>query len=196
MASITLAPGWSMKKFPNSKFIAQETASMQSNVYISLMETPCWDFKMSLPYLEGRMDDPNSDVSALLGLFINARGGAGNFTYFDNDDHQVTNYTFGTGDGTSQVFQLTRPFQSGFEWVQNVVGTPTIFINGTPTTLYTIDGKGVVTFNTAPASAAVLAWSGNFQYLLRFKNDSLQDLTMFFKDSWLIDELEFESVIR
>lgn len=196
MAAITLAPGWRMEKFPSSACIAQETAAMQANVYVSLMETPVWDFKLSIPYLNGRIDDPNSGVSALLGLYINARGGAGNFTYFDADDHQVTNAQFGTGDGSSQVFQLTRPFQSGSEWVQNVVGTPTILINGTPTALYSIDSKGVVTFNTAPANAAVLAWSGDFQYLLRFKNDSLQGLTMFFKNAWMIDDLEFESVIR
>ena len=196
MATITLAPGWDMGKTPRFNTIPQETASMQGNVYVAPMETPVWDFKLELPYLSGRIDDPTSPIAMLLGLFVGAKGGAGNFTFMDPRDHAVTNYQFGTGDGSSKVFQLTRPLGSSSEWVQNVVGTPTITINGTPTLLYTVDDKGIITFNTAPANAAVLAWSGDFQYLLRFKDDSLQDLKLFFEGAWSLSTLALESVIR
>jgi hypothetical protein len=196
MANITISPAWNMVKTTRFNTIAQETAAQQANVYVSTMQTPVWDFKLSIPYLSGRIDDPTSTIALLLGLFVNAKGRAGTFTFFDDRDHAVTNYQFGTGDGSSEVFQLTRPIGGSFEWVQNVVGTPTIFINGTPTSAYTIDDKGIVTFNTAPANAAVLSWSGDFQFLLRMKDDSLQDLTMFFENAWTISTLAFESVVR
>jgi hypothetical protein len=196
MANITISPAWNMVKTPRFNTIAQETTAMQGNVYVAGAITPVWDFKLSIPYLSGRIDDPTSVVAGLLGLFVNAKGRAGTFTFFDIRDHAVTNYQFGTGDGSSEVFQLTRPIGAASEWVQNVVGTPTIFINGTPTTAYTIDDKGVVTFNTPPANAAVLSWSGDFQYLLRMKDDSLQDLTLFFENAWSISTIAFESVVR
>jgi hypothetical protein len=351
MANITISPAWNMVKTPRFNTIAQETVAMQGNVYVAGAVTPVWDFKLSIPYLTGRIDDPTSVVAGLLGLFVNAKGRAGTFTFYDSRDHAVTNYQFGTGDGSSQVFQLTRPIGAASEWVQNVVGTPSIFINGTQvsaniipdangtgvtwtgdsllvfsatggavtggkwtytgtgsasgfrirksttftvvpgatytlsgyidathvtsiaggspswliydptiTTQYgfalqslgvngrvtgtftvplgvtqvvalsdtgnctvanaqplvfsdpqlelgssasayaprafTMDDKGVITFDIAPANAAVLSWSGDFQYLLRMKDDSLQDLTLFFENSWSISTLAFESVVR
>ncbi len=199
MANITISPAWGMRKTPRFNTTPQETAANQGNVYVANMSTPVWDFKMTVPLLTGRIDDPTSNIALLLGLFMEAKGGAGNFTFMDPRDHQVTNYQFGAGDATSKVFQLTRPVGASFEWVQNVVGTPTIYINGTPktpTTDYAIDDKGVVTFVSAPAAAAVLAWSGDFQYLLRFKQDSLADLTLFIEGAWMLSTLELESVIR
>lgn len=199
MSNITISAAWGMIKTPRLNTSSQVTAANQGNVYVANMSTPVWDFKMSVPLLTGRIDDPTSNIALLLGLFIEAKGGAGNFTFMDPRDHAVTNYQFGTGDASSKVFQLTRPIGASFEWVQNIVGTPTIFVNGvpkTPTTDYTIDDKGVVTFGSAPAAAAVLSWSGDFQYLLRFKQDSLADLTLFFEGSWMLSTLELESVIR
>ena len=197
MATITLAPGWGMKKTLRYNTIPQETAAMQANVYVSTMETPLWDFTLSIPYLSGRIDDPNSSIAGLVGLFANAKGGAGTFTFMDPRDHAVTNYQFGTGDGSSKVWQLTRPLGAASEWVQNIVGTPSIYNNGTLVTSgYSIDEKGIISFDSAPANGHALSWSGDFQYLLRFKTDSLQDLTLFFEGAWTISTLEFESVIR
>jgi hypothetical protein len=196
MANITISPAWGMGKTLRTNTIAQETAAQQANVYVATMLTPVWDFKLTIPYLSGRIDDPTSPIAQLLGLFAAAKGRAGTFTFFDNSDHQVTNYQFGTGDGSSEVFQLTRPLGNSFEWVQNVVGTPTIFINGTPTSAYDIDDKGVITFHSAPANGAALTWSGDFQFLLRMKDDSIADLKLFFEDAWAISTLAFESVVR
>jgi uncharacterized protein (TIGR02217 family) len=165
-------------------------------VYVATMVTPIWDFKLNIPYLSGRIDDPTSPIAQLLGMFIAAKGRAGTFTFMDPRDNQVTDYQFGTGDGTSKVFQLVRPVGASFEFVQNVHGTPIIKVNGTSTVLYTLDDKGIVTFNTAPAAAAVLTWTGNFEFLLRFKADSLADLTLFFEGAWSISTLELESVNR
>ena len=196
MANVTISPAWDMVKTPRYNTIAQETAAQQANVYVSTMQTPVWDFKLAIPYLSGRIDDPNSAIASLLGMLAHAKGRAGTFTFFDDRDHQVTNYQFGTGDGSSEVFQLTRPLGSSFEWVQNVVGTPTVFVNGTPTSAYDLDDKGVITFHSAPANAAILSWSGDFQFLLRMKDDSIADLKMFFENAWTISTLAFESVVR
>jgi hypothetical protein len=196
MANITISPAWNMGKTPRLNTIAQETAAMQANVYVSTMQTPVWDFKLTIPYLSGRIDDPTSPIALLLGLFVAAKGRAGTFTFFDDRDHAVTNYQFGIGNGSAEVYQLTRPLGNTFEWVQNVVGTPTIFINGTPTSAYDIDDKGIITFHSAPANGAALSWSGDFQFLLRMKDDSIADLKLFFENAWTISTLAFESVVR
>lgn len=50
----------------------------------------------------------------------------------------------------------------------------TIMLNGTPTTAYVVNNQtGVVTMNSAPAGGVVVTWSGEFDYPVRFMNNSL-----------------------
>jgi hypothetical protein len=97
---------------------------------------------------------------------------------------QSSNYylgeQFGTGDGTTTTFQLTRTIggvATGYaEPMQNINGAPTIFVNGvkkTVTTDYTVGSTGIVTFTSAPANNAVLSWSGKFYFYVRFADDTL-----------------------
>jgi uncharacterized protein (TIGR02217 family) len=185
-----------MKKTPRFNTTAQETAALQGSVYVANAVYPAWDFTFEIPLLEGRIDDPNSTIAQLLGLYMAAKGRAGVFLFSDPRDNTVTNYQFGAGDGTSQAFQLVRPIGNAQDIVQNVNGTPTIYINGIPTTAYSLDSKGVVTFNTPPASSAALSWTGTFYFMLKFKQDSLADLELFFEGKWSISTLEFESYLR
>lgn len=69
----------------------------------------------------------------------------------------VTGVPFGQGDGTRVAFQLLdtagEPLTSGYS-------VSAIKINGATTTAYTISGTGLVTFTSAPATAAQLTWDG------------------------------------
>ena len=197
-ATYTLAPGWGRKKTPRFNTIEQETAAIQGSVYISAMVYPVWDFSFDLPYLSGRMDDPSSGIAQLIGLLFSCKGRAGNFLFTDPEDNSVTTCQFGTGDGSSKVFQLTRPVdQNGnVDIVQNLNGTPSIFNNGTLLTSgYSIDSKGVVTFSTAPTSGHALTWTGSYYFRLRFKEDTITDLKEFYVNAWAVTQLDFESVI-
>jgi hypothetical protein len=193
---VNLKNSFGMTKCMRFNTIAQTTAAAQGSVYVAAQTYPIYDWTMSVPLLIGRWDDPTSEIAQFNGLFGICRGRAGTFLFSDPQDNTVTNSTFGIGDGTSQTFQLTRPIGAFTDIVQNVDGVPAIFVNGTATSLYTISDKGQITFNTAPPAAAVLSWSGQFLWLLRFKADSIQDMSLFFTNSWQISEIGLESVIR
>ena len=57
---------------------------------------------------------------------------------------------------------------------------------------YTI-ANGLVTFATAPASGAALAWTGYFGFLCRFDGDDL-DFEQFMANLWKVDSLKFRSL--
>jgi len=195
--TFTLPIGWGRNKRPRWNTVAQVTAAVQGSVYIPTMVYPVWDFTFDVPYLAGRMDDPTSGVAQLVGLAFSCKGRAGTFLFTDPKDNAVTTFQFATGDGSSKVFQLTRPMDQHGEVdiVQNLNGSPSIFNNGTLVTSgYSIDSKGVVTFSVAPALGHALTWTGSFYFRLRFKEDTLQELKEFYNDAWNA-QLDFESVI-
>jgi hypothetical protein len=162
------------------------------------MVYPVWDFSFDIPYLSGRMDDPASGIAQLMGLAFSCKGRAGTFLFQDPKDNTVTAFQFGTGDGSSKVFQLTRPIDANGEVdiVQNLNGSPSLYDNGTLLTGgYSIDSKGLVTFGTAPLAGHPLTWTGSYYFRLRFKEDTLADLKEFYADAWAVSSLGFESVI-
>jgi hypothetical protein len=194
--SVVLSPGFGIKKTPRFNTILQETAALQGTVAVSLTEYPVWDFVLSIPQLQGRWDDPNSPLAQLGGIYFKCRGRAGTFLLQDPEDNAVLAWTFAIGDGTSKTFQLTRPIGSdGVDIVQNVNNIANISIAGTPTLAYAIDTRGVVTFNASPANGAAISWTGQYDFRLRFSEDSLSDLNEYFSDRWSISTLALTSVI-
>jgi hypothetical protein len=141
-------------------------------------------------------------------------GGAGFFLFTDPNDNTVAlagsaalNVTPGaaapmaqTGDGTSKIFQLARKIKTAPDILQNATVTQ-VQVNGVTKTLgtdYSLSSTGVITFVTAPASSATITWSGSFQYLCKFTDDTLKDLARVSKNSsgflWSCSSIAFESV--
>lgn len=113
-------------------------------------------------------------------MFLTCRGMTYAFRFQDELDNTATDEQFGTGDGTTEEFQLKKVSSAdGVEYQRNVyaitVGTtPIITINGTPTTAFTLNPRtGKVLFDTPPALNAVLRWSGTFDIWVRFATDSI-----------------------
>jgi len=76
-------------------------------------------------------------------------------------------------------------------------GAPSIYVNGslkTVTTDYTIGSTGIVTFVSAPANAAPLTWTGNYNWLCYFDDDIL-DLASSGSGWWEVKSLNFSSVL-
>jgi uncharacterized protein (TIGR02217 family) len=197
MPSITLSPAFGIKKSPKFNSIPQETAAFQGSVFVSAAAFPVWQYVISIPKLLGRADDPTSPISQLYSLFFRCKGRAGTFLLKDPDDFACVAAVFGTGDGTSKTFQLVRPIgtDGDVDIVQNVNGPIVVSVNGVPTSAYTIDSRAVVTFNVAPAAAAVLTWDGNYDFRLRFDEDTLSELTQFFAGAWMCSTISLTSVI-
>jgi len=109
--------------------------------------------------------------------------------------------SFGAGDGSTKVFQLSRAFGAGgftfVEPVQNLNGAPSIYVGGVlknAGTDYTISSTGLVTFSSAPANAVALTWTGGYYYRCRFLQDEL-DLSRFLQGLWEAKKVEFIGAI-
>jgi uncharacterized protein (TIGR02217 family) len=198
MLSITLSPAFGIKKAPLFNTIAQETAAFQGSVFVSTTQFPVWKYTIDLPRLMGRADDTTSPISQLLSMFFRCKGRAGTFLLKDPDDFACVAAQFGVGDGVSKTFQLVRPIGSDgdVDIVQNVNGgPPVVSINGATTTAFAIDSRAVITFNVAPAAAAVLTATFNYDFRLRFDADTLSELTQFFAGQWMCSTISLTSVI-
>ena len=157
------------------------------------MATPMYTWQLNFEYLRDLLGvqvpvSPYNDLKALMAFFIARQGMFDSFLFDDVTDDQSTAQQFGTGTGALTTFQLSRTMNGGYafpEPVMNLNGTPTIYVNGTPTTPGSISSSGVVTFSTAPASAAVLTWTGNFYHRCRFDTDAV-DFTQMLRNFWTL----------
>jgi len=139
---------------------------------------PLYRFVLNYEFLRDIAATPDYDT--LLG-FIQARAlGGDSFLFTDWSDNAVTDMQFGTGDGVTTQFQITRAFAAGgfsfAEPVQNINTLTNIkkaTVVQTNPANYTIDANGLVTFVAAPAGAAALTWTGTFYYRCRFDGDKL-----------------------
>ncbi|HEY1525005.1 MAG TPA: DUF2460 domain-containing protein [Candidatus Angelobacter sp.] len=186
-----------MKKTPVWNTIEQLTTAFQGSVWIAGANFPKWKFVISLPQVLGRADDVTSPISQLLALHFRAKGKCGNFLLRDPSDYQAVAAQFGVGDSVSKTFQLVRPIgtDGDVDIVQNPNGPIVVSVSGTPTSAYSLSNTGIVTFNVAPAANAVLTWDGFYDFRVKFAEDSLDDLTLFFDNQWVVSTIELFSVI-
>jgi uncharacterized protein (TIGR02217 family) len=150
-----------------------------------------------------------ADISAMVGLFNAVQGRFDTFLHTDPDFNTITSANaaqygrFGTGDGSTLVFQLLALYQNSggpgqAEIIQNLNGTPILYDNGSVISAanYTIGPTGIVTFGAghAPANTHALTWSGSWYYRCRFDADTY-DFKKFMKSLWSIDKITFTSVL-
>jgi|SRR6185437_1541726 len=195
-ATSGLGIGWPVRKTPQYSTIVQTPVSRRGEVRLAQQVYPQWLFELDLTYLKGDFSQPTSALGVLAGFFAAVQGKAQDWLYQDPYDNAVTAAQFGTGDGATTTFQLLRPLAtSAPDIVQNLNGTPTIYVAGTPVTPASIGATGLVTFTTAPASGAALTWTGGFYFRCRFDDDSLGQLQENFFQIWDLQSLKFRSVI-
>ena len=160
--------GWGIKQRPITSTLIGK-ADSGAEYRTSRYQYPLYEFDIDIPYLS------QSDYNNLIGFF-NQQGGPFLPFYFTHDnDSAVVAQGFGTGDGTTTQFQLSK--SSGSYWnepIAGVNGTPSIYVNGTLTTPSSISPSGLVTFSSSPAAGAALTWTGNYYYLVRFKDDHIE----------------------
>jgi uncharacterized protein (TIGR02217 family) len=175
---------------------------------------PVWEFELIFNGLSGVTGGNyaglgSQSLQSLMGFFLSAGGMAQSFLFYDPTDYAVSAQAFGTGTGAQTAFQLVRTLGTFNEWItQPVLSTttlnfanfgitataPVITSNGTTvaSSAYSIS-NGVVTFTTAPASGAALAWSGYYAFLCRFDDDAL-DFEQFLTNLWAAKQVKFRSL--
>ncbi len=155
-------------------------------------------YRYELPYNVLRAD-ANIEWQTLVAFYNSVGGRRDLFAYNDPSDNSVTTMSFGAGDGATRAFQLTRALTgTGVSWVDPVfapTGTPSIFVAGvlksTPAD-YTISATGLVTFTAAPVGGAALTWTGTYNWLCRFDDDS-QSFEQFLNLFWRLGKIRFST---
>lgn len=160
--------GWNIKKRPVTSTLVQQAAS-GAEYRTALYQYPLYEFDIEIPYLS------QTDLHALVGFFAQQQGPWLPFYLSVDNDNSVTNQAFGTGNASTTQFQLVK--SDGSYWsepIAGVNGTPSIYVGGVLTTPQSVSASGLVTFTTAPANGAALTWTGNYYYLVRFKEDQVE----------------------
>lgn len=137
---------------------------------------PRYTYELGFSYL--RADNVNLELQTLLAFYNSVNGRFSTFHFTDPDDNAVANQLFDDGDGTTASFQLVRAMTGiGVSFVEPV-SYPTaaqIYNNGVLQTQgvdYTLSATGSVTFTVPPAGGNPLTWTGTYDWLCRFNEDS------------------------
>lgn len=182
------------KKTFTFKTIVKTPASARGEIRYGLQPYPIWSWDWPVNFVRGAEQVAGSDYQYLVGFGLAMGGMLSDFLLEDQYDNAVSNQYFGTGDGSTTQFQLTRSIGIGTDIVQNLNGTPTIA--GSPGSLpsYTIGSTGIVTFGSAPPAGMVLTWSGSYYFRVRFDSDE-SDFQQFLDQCWSMVSLKLRSVI-
>lgn len=182
---------WNVHKELMWKTKIQETVSGKE-LRAAWMKYPKWKYSLSYEVLRANVA---AELQNLVGFFNSRNGSYDSFLYHDPDDNSVTNYQFGTGDGSTKDFQLVRAYGGFVEPVQNLNGSPSIYKAGVlqaTVSDYNLGATGIVSFVTAPANGAALTWTGSFYCRVRFAQDKA-DFNQFLYQLWELKKLEFIS---
>lgn len=203
-----------LNKTPVFNTYFQKTAANRGNVSVSTTPFASWAFEFDMDKIGSNEVDATSVLAQFFGTLMACQGRALLFSWTDPQDSTVAQTTgvmlnvtpaaaspmSQTGDGSSKKFQLARLIGgAGIDVLQNVSVT-SLYVNGvlkSAGTDYSIDSKGVLTFVSAPANSASLAWSGTFSLLCRFDEDTIDATRVFTVNSgadlWDIRSIKWTS---
>lgn len=186
-AIFPVLPGLTMDTQIAPKFNTKINVAVSGfEVRAAYMIFPLWKFTFKYELI--RDDTTNNELKTLLGFFNARLGSFDSFLYSSPVDNAVTAQSFGTGNGVATSFQLVRAYGGFTEPVQNLNGTPSVYVNGILTAC-TVTGTGSVLFAAPPANGAALTWTGVFYYRCRFVADTL-DIVQFLQNRFNVSKLE------
>lgn len=193
-AVFPILPGlsWGVRKTPVWKTVTHESVSGME-LRTALMTYPRYRISLSFEVL--RAGQGNTELQQLVGFFNARRGSWDDFLWLDPDDNTVTAIGFGTGDGATKTFTLSRPFGGFLEPVQDFASAPAVYVAGAlkvaPADYSIANGK--CTFVSAPAMGAALTWTGQFYKRVRFQRDEAE-FEAFMKDLWAAKKIDLITV--
>lgn len=123
-------------------------------------------------------------------MHMNRRGRWGVFLYRDRLDYMASDEVFAVAEAGQDTFQLGKwSIIDGVSYYREVNALylpkadgsgdaveddPSITVDGSPTTAFTIDhDRGIVIFDSPLSGGEVLRWTGSFSVWVRFDNDRL-----------------------
>ena len=130
-----------------------------------------------------------SDLATVIAFFEERRGRLYGFRWRDKADWSSADpgapvtpldQSIGVGDGTTQVFALTKTYGSSYAPYQRTIGKPLAgsvraAIGGVETSAITLDpSSGLMTLATAPPAGAAITAGFRFDVPVRFDTDFLE----------------------
>jgi hypothetical protein len=181
---------WPWKRTPEWSTTRRRSASGR-RFATSYWTYPITRYRVSYEFL--RRTPTFAEFEALYGFFNAMRGSLDTFLFSDPDDNTVSALQFGTGDGATRQFPFLRTIGAFSEPIGSVNVLNQVTINGTPNVLHALIENRIINFDTAPAAAAVLRWTGTYYMRCAFVDDEM-DFEKFMQDFWSADGVEIETV--
>jgi hypothetical protein len=131
--------GWSVHKKPSFATLVAGHVSGRE-VRDALYQNPIWQFELTFDGLDSSSGSyPGlgaQSLQSLIGLFLQCQGQWGTFLYGDPTDYSATAQGFGTGNGTTTAFQLTRSLGGFSEAIVAPFAPAAPALNPVSSTLY------------------------------------------------------------
>jgi len=206
--------GWNFKTSQLFTTTRQKPQSGRGPVAATLQQGVLYEFELVWNYLKVAGVTTANDFSYLKNFYEAMRGAWGRFV-FDPSQANLSNLTLsadytqlengfsGIGDGVTTVFPLWRSTSALgggnvtlLERIQNVSTLIGVYVNNVlqSSGAYTLTNfPASITFTTAPATGYPVCWSGNYNYLCSFAEDT-NDLNEFMWQLYELKSLRLETV--
>lgn len=173
-------PIWSTLKHRN---VSGKVSALQQ------WTAPC--YKYELPFSVLRSDSVNTEWQTLIGFYNRVGGAAQPFFFTDPDDGSISGQEIGTGNAVNTTFQLVRALGGFVE----PIFSPTVMavtVGGVAQTegVDFTEDNGLLTFVVAPGIGVAVAWTGTYDWLCRFDDDSI-DFAKFAYQFWELRQITF-----
>lgn len=154
-------------------------------------------YSIEIPYSVLRTAAGFLEYQDLASFFNLAQGSANVFRWNDPDSNAAVAQLIGVGDGVTTQFQLLTSMTGlNFAWNDPVffpTGSPLIYKAGVlQGSGYSISTNGLVTFATPPAAGNKISWTGTYDWLVRFDDDS-NTFEKFNYNMWELKAIKFST---
>lgn len=160
---------WATVKAPEFSTRVKRSVSGYE-VRISDRIYPTYQIKLQFEFL--RSNAAFQELQQIIGLFLRHKGSGDSFLLLDPDDSVANSQAFGAGTGVQTDYALVGAWAGFAQPVRHIksISSMTAARVEVP---YTLLSTGLVRFGSAPASGAVLRWSGEYYHRCRFADDSI-----------------------
>jgi uncharacterized protein (TIGR02217 family) len=192
---------WSVTKTPTFQTRVQRAASGRELRALDY-PYPLWQFTLVFDLLRDNPAAGYDELRTLMGFFMLCQGAFGTFLFRDPSDDRVTAQQIGTGNASTTVFQLQRAMGVGLPgggFLEPVVApdvVSAVYLDGITQSpgVYIVDpNTGLITFNAAPGSGAIITADYSYYFRCRFIDDSYAFENFMFQ-LWQLKRLTFISV--
>ncbi len=206
--------GWNYIQRSKFTTITQDAVTGTPPSSITEQQTVVYDLELNYEFFRNPGLTYADDMAYVQGFYEACKGSFGWFTFDPSvlnlqsmsvvhDTTKLRNGFFGVGDSVTTTFPLWRStavFGAGqvqeLELIQNVSLLGGIYKSGAliPSADYMLTNfPAQVTFAAPPPLGAVLAWEGNYSYLCKFSEDTLEP-EEFMYQFWQLRSLKLETL--